>query len=74
MLDLFRGATAFNQNISNWDTSSATSMSKMFENATSFNQNISNWCVSNITEEPENFSVNSPLLDSYKPLWGSCPE
>jgi hypothetical protein len=49
-------------------------MSKMFENATSFNQNISNWCVSNITEEPENFSVNSPLLDSYKPLWGSCPE
>ena len=64
----------FNQDISSWDTSSATSMSKMFENATSFNQDISSWCVSNFITEPENFATNSPLIESYQPVWGSCPE
>ena len=71
---MFYNADTFNQDISNWNTTKVDNMGSMFKNASSFNQNISNWCVSNITEEPENFSVNSPLLDSYKPLWGSCPE
>ena len=74
MLDLFRGARTFNQDISSWDTVNVNSMSNMFNGATSFNQDISSWCVSNFSFEPDNFSTNSPLIDSYKPIWGNCPE
>ena len=74
MLDLFRGARTFNQDISSWDTVNVNSMSNMFNGATSFNQDISSWCVSNFSLEPDNFSTNSPLIDSYKPIWGYCPE
>jgi len=45
----------------------------MFQEATSFNQNISNWCVTNISEEPTQFSDNSPLSESNTPVWGTCP-
>ena len=45
-------------------------MQEMFNEATSFNQDLSNWCVSNITSEPSNFSTNSALSSSNKPLWG----
>jgi surface protein len=45
---MFRGATAFNRDISSWDTSRVMNMSFMFQNATSFNQNISNWNTSNV--------------------------
>ena len=71
---MFFNADLFNQDISSWDTSNATSMSNMFDGATSFNQDISSWCVSNFSFEPDNFSTNSPLIDSYKPIWGNCPE
>lgn len=71
---MFFDADLFNQNISNWDTSKVTNMGSMFKNATSFNQDISSWCVSSISEEPENFSTNSPLLSSFMPIWGTCPE
>ena len=43
------------------------------KDATSFNQNISNWCVTNIGSEPCNFSIGSPLTESNKPVWGTCP-
>jgi surface protein len=66
-------STDFNQDIGNWDVSSVTDMGYMFDGATSFNQNISNWCVTNISSEPTSFSPNSPLSESNKPIWGSCP-
>ena len=65
--------TPFNQDISSWDVSSVTNMGAMFE-VSPFNQNISGWCVTNISEEPFNFSKNSPLIERNKPVWGSCPE
>jgi surface protein len=39
----------FNQDISHWDTSSVTDMSKLFTNNSEFNQDISHWDLSNVT-------------------------
>ena len=36
--------------ISHWDVSSVTDMSRMFEEASSFNQPLNNWDVSNVTD------------------------
>ena len=70
---LFQARFSFNQDISHWDTASATTMKEMFRSASVFNQNISNWCVTKILSEPVDFSSNSILEELYKPNWGSCP-
>ena len=72
MTGLFREASSFNQPIGDWDVSNVIYMGTMFI-LSPFNQDISNWCVTNITSEPEIFSTNSPLIESYKPVWGTCP-
>ena len=69
---MFNGASAFNQPIEDWDVSSVTFMSNMFQEASSFNQDISGWCVTNIPSEPIDFSTNSALSESNKPVWGTC--
>jgi hypothetical protein len=48
-------------------------MFSMFNGALAFNQDISDWCVTNIVSEPINFSYASPLSESNKPVWGTCP-
>ena len=50
MAGMFRGATAFNGDISDWDVSNVTDMSGMFRDASAFDQNISGWDVSNVTD------------------------
>ena len=72
MNDMFRYASAFNQPIGDWNVSNVTNMHTMFRN-TSFNQDLSSWCVTNIVSEPNDFSVLSPLSESNKPVWGTCP-
>ena len=70
---MFKNASAFNQPIGVWNTSRVINMYSMFQEATAFNQDLSGWCVNNIAAEPSEFSVNSPLTNAHKPLWGSCP-
>ncbi len=46
---MFRRASMFNQDISEWNMPNVTRMSYMFENTLAFNQDISGWDVSNVT-------------------------
>lgn len=49
MSKLFKDETAFNQDISNWDTTNVTNMESMFEGATAFDQSIGNWDTGKVT-------------------------
>jgi surface protein len=44
------GNCPFNQDISNWDVSSATRISHMFQYNSAFNQDISGWDTSSVTD------------------------
>ena len=70
MIGMFSGASAFNQDISNWNTSKATTMRAMFNAATAFNQDIGNWNTSNVTDMYNMF--NSVPNNFNQDLSGWC--
>jgi hypothetical protein len=72
MGEMFRDATAFNQNIGSLDVSGVDNMREMFRDATSFNQDLSRWCVEKINSEPVYFASNCPLQTDFYPKWGTC--
>ena len=68
MREMFRGATDFNQSISDWDTSNVTTMYYMFRQASNFNNGgspgISGWDTSKVTNMAgvfNNSSFNQPI-------------
>jgi surface protein len=48
MSDMFYGATAFNQDIGDWNVANVKYMGYMFYGATAFNQDIGDWNVANV--------------------------
>ncbi|MBB3836022.1 surface protein [Runella defluvii] len=69
---MFANCTILNgpANISTWNTSTITGMSRMFQEATSFNQDISNWDVSNVTNMSLMFQ-NATAFNQSLAAWGT---
>ena len=77
MREMFRNATSFNRDISNWDVSSVTDMSSMFDDADSFAQNLGRWyialdslTISSVDRTVGTISPLSPwLAENHRPTY-----
>jgi surface protein len=56
---MFNSASAFNQNISSWNTAAVTNMSAMFSSAGAFNQPIGSWNTAAVTNMSSMFAFTT---------------
>lgn len=65
---MFYGASKFNWNITNWNTSGITNMNSMFKNASFFNRDISRWSVGSVLSM-NNMFQNSTIFNQDLSNW-----
>ena len=63
---MFNLATAFNQDISAWNTAAVTTMKQMFAYADAFNHDISAWNTAAVTDAAEMFSGATAWISKYE--------
>jgi surface protein len=68
MHGMFNGATSFNSDISQWDTSRVNLMGSMFLNAISFNSVLSRWVTSRVLNMGDMFA-GTPSFNSNLSQW-----
>ena len=62
MYGMFRGASDFNQDISQWDVSQVTTVERMFQNAINFNQPLQYWDTTSVTNYDNKFQGATAML------------
>ena len=67
---MFQANTAFNQDISGWDTSLVTTMRSMFQGATVFDQDVSGWNVGSLSTM-QNMFTSASVFNQDLCAWGS---
>jgi len=65
MEGMFKGASSFNWDISDWNVHIVTNMWEMFCGATAFSQNLTRWDVKPETNTRNMFSNSGMLLEQY---------
>lgn len=65
---MFRGATIFNGDITEWDVSRVTDMKNMFEEAVAFNQDLSAWNTGAVTDMEDMFE-NATAFNGDVSTW-----
>jgi surface protein len=65
---MFQDCSAFNSDLSTWNTSKCSNMKAMFINATSFDSNLSQWNMSKVEYYPRDMFKNATAMKaSHKP-------